>query len=186
MRQHSTPRWIQRLQETGLERLADGERKDGLPSFATQRMVLNHYRCELQRLKRGEISLSELVITRRTSRSLADYRVKNVTYAALMRANERGYEVPPGGKVRYVVMNRAAEAVLERVVLAEELDGMVEGAHACVEHYAELAERAIWALLAPFGWTTEQLRNDGRQPTLFSFNARYGACLLYTSPSPRD
>ncbi len=184
MRQHSTPRWIQRLQRTGLEYLAAGERTDGLPSFETQRTVLNHYRCELQRLKRGEIPLSELVVTRRTSRALTDYRVKNVTYAALMRANERGYEVPAGGKVRYVVVNRTAEAVLERVVLAEELDGMAQGARACVEHYAELAERAIWALLAPFGWTTEQLRNDGRQPTLFAFTARYDAAQEHQPKRP--
>ena len=30
---------------------------------------------------------------------------------------------------------------------------------------AELAERAVWALLAPFGWTNEQLHDD----TLLSF-----------------
>lgn len=175
MRQHSTPIWIQRLQRVGLECLAAGQRREGLPSFETQCTVLNHYRCELQRLERGEIPLRELVITRRTSRSLSDYRVKNVTYAALMRANERGYEVPAGGKVRYVVMNRDSHALLDRVVLAEELESFPDGVHACVEHYAELAERAIWALLAPFGWTTDQLRNDGRQPTLFAFTAQYDA-----------
>ena len=98
MRQHSTPVWIQRLQQAGLACLAAGERNDGIPSFGTQRAVLQHYRRELQRLSKGEIPLRELVITRRTSRSLGDYRVKNVTYAALMRANERGYEIPAGGR----------------------------------------------------------------------------------------
>ena len=34
MRQHSTPVWIQRLQQAGLECLAAGERNDGIPSFA--------------------------------------------------------------------------------------------------------------------------------------------------------
>ena len=184
MRQHSTPPWIERLQRVGLEHLVAGERTDGLPSLETQRAVLSHYRYELQRLKRGEVPLSELVIARRTSRSLENYRVKNVTYAALMRANERGYEVPAGGKVRYVVMNRESEALLDRVLLAEELESFEHGVHACVEHYAELAERAIWALLAPFGWTTGQLRNDGRQPTLFAFTAQYGATQEHQQTRP--
>tara|TARA_B100000683_G_scaffold89307_1_gene88161 strand:+ start:10115 stop:12607 length:2493 start_codon:yes stop_codon:yes gene_type:complete len=175
MRQHSTPVWIQRLQQAGLACLAAGERNDGIPSFGTQRAVLQHYRRELQRLSKGEIPLRELVITRRTSRSLGDYRVKNVTYAALMRANERGYEIPAGGKVRYVVMDRESDALLDRVVLAEELDAFKVGVHACVDHYAELAERAIWAILAPFGWTTAQLQNEGRQPSLLAFTTPYGA-----------
>jgi hypothetical protein len=72
-------------------------------------------------------------------------------------------------------MNRASEALLDRVVLAEELEAFEVGVHACVDHYAELAERAIWAILAPFGWTTAQLRNDGRQPSLLAFTTPYGA-----------
>ena len=66
------------------------------------------------------------MVARRT-RALADYRVKNTTYAALMRANERGCEVPPGGKVRYVVVDRSSEAVLDRVRLAEELEEVPVG-----------------------------------------------------------
>ncbi len=169
LRQHSTPPWVRNLQQNGLELLAEGERIDGIPSHQVQRSVWRHYRAELRRLSRGEVPLSDLIIARRTSRGLEDYRVRNLTYAALLRAHERGYKIPPGGKVRYVVLNRSSEHLLERVMLAEEVERYVGPGAGCPTHYGELAERAVWALLAPFGWTNEQLRNDGSQPTLLSF-----------------
>ena len=131
-----------------------------------------HYRTELRRLANGLVPLEDLVIARRTSRGLHDYRVKNLTYAALLRAHERGYDVPPGGKVRYAVLNRSSEELLDRVVLAEEVGHYTGSGTGCASHYGELAERAIWALLAPFGWTSEQLRDDGNQPNLLSFMVR--------------
>ena len=169
LRQHSTPPWVRNLQQHGLELLAEGERIDGIPSHQVQRSVWRHYRAELRRLSRGEVPLSDLIIARRTSRGLEDYRVRNLTYAALLRAHERGYKIPPGGKVRYVALNRSSEHLLERVMLAEEVERYVGPGAGCPTHYGELAERAVWALLAPFGWTNEQLRNDGSQPTLLSF-----------------
>ncbi len=169
LRQHSTPEWVRGLQEKGLQLLADGDRVQGLPSPATQRSVLAHYRSELERLKAGEIPLSSLVVSRRTSKALADYRVKNLTYGALMRAHERGYVVPPGGKVRYVVVDSSSTEPLQRVRLVEELEASNGHLSGCSAHYGELAERAIWALLAPFGWTTEQIQHDGRQPSLLEF-----------------
>lgn len=169
LRQHSTPRWVRDLQRKGLEILAEGNRIKGLPSLATQRSVLNHLRSELRRLDTGDVPLVDLVITRRTTQNLANYRVKNLTYAALMRAHERGYVVPPGGKVRYTVVDKSSTEPLQRVRLAEEIETSKGSLFGCKIHYGELAERAIWALLAPFGWTTERLRQDGRQPSLLEF-----------------
>ncbi|MGB1419462.1 MAG: DNA polymerase domain-containing protein, partial [Poseidonia sp.] len=74
LRQHSTPRWVSELQQKGLELLAEGERIEGRPSLQAQRSVLAHYRRELQRLKTNQVSLSDLVMTRRTTRSIEDYR----------------------------------------------------------------------------------------------------------------
>ena len=169
LRQHSTPRWVRELQQRGLELLAEGERIDGRPSLRAQRSVLAHYRGELQRLNRNEVPLSDLVTTRRTTRSIEDYRVRNLTYGALMRAHGLGYEVPPGGKVRYAVVNRSATDPMERVLLAEEIETLGHQHAGCPLHNGELAERAIWALLAPFGWTSERLRLDGQQPSLLEF-----------------
>ena len=86
-----------------------------------------------------------------------------------MRAHQHGFEVPPGGKVHYVVLNRSSEHLLDRVLLAEEIDSEDAMFTGCPFHYQELAERATWALLAPFGWTTEEIREGGRQPNLLQF-----------------
>jgi len=169
MRQHSTPAWVQRLQRRGLELLAEGQRLNGVPSFDTQRLVLHHHQQEMHRLKTGQIPLNELTIARRTRQRLDDYRVQNLTYAALMRAHQHGFAVPPGGKVHYVVLNRSSEHLLDRVLLAEEIDSEDTMFTGCPFHYQELAERATWALLAPFGWTTEEIRDGGRQPNLLQF-----------------
>jgi DNA polymerase elongation subunit (family B) len=91
-----------------------------------------------------------------------------------MRAHQLGYQVPPGGKIRYVVVNVSASEPLERVVLAEELPSSAT-ISACASHYNTLAERAVWAILAPFGWSEEDLRGIGRQPTLYEFIGLHAA-----------
>lgn len=169
MRQHSTPPWIRRLQEHALSLLASGEVQQGIPSKAAQRQVLEFYRNECTRLKEGVISLSDLLLTRRVTRRLADYRVKNLTYAALLRAHHRGLHVPPGGKIRYVAVQASTNVPLETVLLAEEIPHLTSRKTGCFLHYSNLAERAIWAILAPFGWTTEEIRTVGCQPSLLDF-----------------
>ena len=171
MRQHSTPPWISSLQERALEMLASGPQSDGLPGVDAQRQIWRFYRTELQRLEQGTVPLEQLVVTRRVTSTLRDYRVKNLTYGALMRAHEQGHDVPPGGKIRYVVVNSTAVEPLNRVLLNEELALAHSSTGGCISHYGALAERAVWAILAPFGWTNEQIRLGGRQPTLEEFTA---------------
>jgi len=169
LRQHSTPLWVQKLQENGLALLASGPMEAGIPGPESQKRVFQLYRAELQRLRNGQVPLQSLVIARRVTTTLDDYRVKNLTYAALVRAHQQGLQVPPGGKIRYTVVNSSARDPLDRVLLAEELHSTTD-ALGCYQHYQQLAERAIWALLAPFGWTDERLNMEGQQATLFDFN----------------
>jgi DNA polymerase elongation subunit (family B) len=171
MRQHSTPPWVASLQQRALELLASGTGHNDLPGSDVQRRVWRLYKAELQRLEQRTVPLEELVVTRRVTSTLRDYRVKNLTYAALMRAHEQGHHVPPGGKIRYVVVNSTAVEPLNRVLLSEELASSNPSIGGCASHYAALAERAVWAILAPFGWTNEQIRMGGRQPTLEEFTS---------------
>ena len=171
MRQHSTPPWVASLQERALEVLASGTDHNGLPGSDAQRRVWRLYKAELQRLEQRTVPLEDLIVTRRVTSTLRDYRVKNLTYGALMRAHEQGHHVPPGGKIRYVVVNSTAVEPLNRVLLNEELASSPPSMRGCASHYGALAERAIWAILAPFGWTTEQIRMGGRQPTLEEFTS---------------
>ena len=172
MRQHSTPPWVRELQRASLQILADGSASEGIPDRSTQKAVLTSYRSELQKLKRGEVPLSELVVARRVSKTLEQYRVKNLTYAALLRAHQHGHEVPPGGKIRYVVLDQEAHNLTERVLLMDELPQAKSSHAGCVAHYSALAERAVWAILAHFGWTHHDLKNSGLQPTLRDYGSR--------------
>jgi DNA polymerase I len=169
LRQHSTPPWICSLQERALQLLVAGERTNGVPNRKAQRAVFLLYQAELQRLNDGQLLPKDLVISRRITSSLEDYRVKNLSYAALLRAHHQGQHVPPGGKIRYVVVDASATEPLDRVVLAEETAFKEATVTGCAHHYTRLAERAIWAILAPFGWTDKDLRSTNRQPTLLDF-----------------
>ena len=130
------------LQEKGLQLLAD-DRVQGLPSPAAQRSVLAHYRGEIERLKAGdvfpffprgheELPRSWLII------------VKNLTYGALMRAHERGYVVPPGGKVRCVVVDSLSTEPLQRIRLVEELEMSTSSS-------PDAVLTTVSSLSAPFG-----------------------------------
>jgi len=172
LRQHSTPLWVQELQKNGLALLASGPMAAGIPGPESQKRVFQLYRAELQRLQTGQVTPQSLVIAQRVTTALNDYRVKNLTYAALVRAHQQGLHIPPGGKIRYTVVNSSARDPLDRVLLAEELHDTSE-VLGCYQHYQQLAERAIWALLAPFGWTNERINMEGQQATLLDFNVHH-------------
>ena len=171
MRQRSTPTWVKQLQQQALSLLVPHDTAPGLPSVSLQGAVLKHYRSQLQRLQGNDVPLTDLVITRRITKTLEEYRVRNVAYGALQRARRLGSDVPPGGKIRYVVLDESASEPSQRVMLAEELGVVHSEQKPCLSFYQRLAERAIWAVLAPFGWTTEDLRRLGVQPTLLEFTS---------------
>ena len=181
MRQHSTPPWIRSLQEHALHLLAAGERVNGVPNRSAQCEVFRFYRRERERLHASGVALEDLVLSRRVSKEMDDYRVKNLTYAALLRAHQQGHVVPPGGKIRYVVVNASATELWDRVLLEEELVGVNTMHGGCHVHYGALAQRALWAILAPFGWTDEMLERGIEQPTLLDFTSTSSAGSMHPS-----
>ena len=169
LRQHSTPPWIRSLQRRALDLLSTGTRSNGLPDVSTLQHVLQFYRDEVARLHARTISLEQGVIARRVSKEIEGYRVKNLTYAALLRAQQRGCRIPPGGTIRYVVVNQAATSLQERVRLVEEISDVHTSCQLCTTHYHSIAARAIWAILAPFGWTESMIQQSGHQVSLLDF-----------------
>ena len=169
MRQHSTSSWVAQLQQQGLNILSASPLEQGIPSTDSQYAVLRMYREELHRLRSGNVSLQAALIARRVTKELEMYRSKSLTYAALLRARRTGHRVPPGRKVRFVVVDRHAAQHHERVRLQEELP--LADVQPCTDHYGVAAERAIWALLAPFGWTESSLRTFGLQRRLSDFSS---------------
>lgn len=170
LRQHSTPPWIRSLQQRALDLLSTGSRFNGRPDGPTLQRVLRLYRRELAQLHERKIPLNQGVTARRVSKELEGYRVKNLTYAALLRAQQRGCRIPPGGTVRYVVVNHDATSLQERVRLVEEISDADASCQLCTTHYHSMAERAIWAVLAPFGWTESMIQQSGQQVSLLDFH----------------
>ena len=57
---------------------------------------------------------------------------------------------------------------MNRVILAEEID-TASGAKIDYQYYHDLAVRAIWAILAPFGWSDEEIKVGCKTTTLLDF-----------------
>ena len=58
----------------------------------------------------------------------------------------------------------------ERVILLEELKHTpIRSERANIEHYSALALRAVWAILAPFGWDEEEITIGRRRISLRNY-----------------
>ncbi|MDA8839148.1 hypothetical protein N9N14_01535, partial [Candidatus Poseidonia alphae] len=109
---------------------------------------------------------------RRVSKTIDQFTVSTLTHAALLRAAQLGHEIPPGGKVKFVVLRTRDEDPAARVILLEELPRAARSeVNVDHNHYRELARRAIWAILAPFGWTDEEIRVGLKAATLFDYSS---------------
>jgi DNA polymerase elongation subunit (family B) len=167
LRQHSTCKWVEHLQEEALEILK------AAPDEAAQHEVIKHLHSQLSLLRSGRIPLSELVVARRIRREFGDHRVETIGVAALARAALLGRRIPPGNKAKFAVVSWRNPNLAERVRLKSEIDVGVESTlnvFGDPSFYEPLAERAVWAILSPFGWDEEGIRRGSRQPlTLESF-----------------
>ena len=156
-RQHSTCGWVVTLQKRSLEilknRLVD---EDNYDSIAVQRQIATMLHDEILRLNSGEINPKDLVVTRRVTKRIEDFSVSTNTQQALIRARRIGQDILPGRKVRFVATKPSPGVPESRVILLEELS---ENSNFRIDsdYYQNLAIRAIWAILGPFGWSDEEI-----------------------------
>ena len=73
-----------------------------------------------QKIQSARIPWRELLLRRKISRELDQYRVRNAAYSGLRQLAERGMEVQPGERLRFLVRNHKHPA-REKRVIAEEL-----------------------------------------------------------------
>ena len=171
-RQHSTCAWISAMQRSALHLLVEhSNEENGVPSEEGQRAVADLLREQLRRLEHQEIDLEDLVVARRVDREVSEFNVATLTHAALLRGRLHGVTIPPGGKVRFVVVAGSGTVQHERVLLLEELlHSKITTKRANIAHYTPLAQRAIWAILAPFGWDEEEIAVGRRRVSLKTFS----------------
>jgi DNA polymerase elongation subunit (family B) len=101
-----------------------------------------------QRLKEGSVRPQDLVITRRLSQPVEDYKVDTPTALAARQLKNAGIHLVPGEKVRFVHREGKRGPKECRVQAAPFLDDLEDYD---TKLYLELLERAIEEVLLHFG-----------------------------------
>jgi len=163
VRKRDTPSLIKEAQQEMLDELSHAssseEFKDRIPG------VLDIMESRAGELLDGTVPLNKLIMTRRVSKRLEDYRQFNDSVAALMQMEERGFEVPPGKVVRFMIRDSSTRDFRSRVRVDRFIRGD-EGYDA--QSYIDLLIRGTAELLSPLGWDFDSLRgliDRGYQPT---------------------
>ncbi|WP_226040592.1 type B DNA-directed DNA polymerase [Natrinema sp. DC36] len=157
LRQRSTPAFVADGQRAFVEAL-DRERDPGAVCDVLGR--------RLNELREGRVDPAALAITKRVSKSLADYGRRTHTVAALQRYDRRGIDRHPDQSVEYVVTDDDSRGP-ERVRLALEDPSEYDA-----DYYATLLVRACESVVSPLGWDRARIRRslrDGRAVRLSTF-----------------
>ena len=100
------------------------------------------------RLKEGRVETQELVITRRLTRKLEEYRVKTPSAMALEQFESVGLTIHPGQKVGYLLRDEAISGEEGRILPAPFLEG---GEDYDKKKYLEILLKAAAEVLVTFG-----------------------------------
>jgi len=144
-RRRDTPPFVRRAQEALLARLGTASTAAELAALrpALEDMAAGFR----QRLKEGGVRPRDLVITRRLSQPVEDYKVDTPTALAARQLKNAGILLVPGEKVRYVHRQGKRGPKECRIQAAPFLDSLEDYD---AKLYLELLERAIEEVLLPF------------------------------------
>ena len=162
-RRRDTCGLVKDMQDDMLARFAKAEDSAGLMGLVPEALdVVSKY---VDDVMSGTVPLNKLLVTRRVSKSLEDYRQMNDAVAALHQLGSAGIEVNPGEQVRFVITH-AKSKDLDLRVRAEPL---LSDDDYDPEAYVDLVLRAAETMLMPMGWDREKLlgmieRNGGQNP----------------------
>jgi DNA polymerase elongation subunit (family B) len=108
----------------------------------------------VEAVRSGTVPLEKLVMAKRISQALGDYRQMNDSVAALMQLDGEGFDVNPGEGVRFMVCDGGSRDPGRRVKVEPFMTGREEYD---VEAYVDLVLRGAEGLLLPFGYDRERL-----------------------------
>ncbi len=141
LRKHDTPPYLNRLQERVMATLLDAEDADAVLRSGLPRALAVANRA-FDDIRRRRVNARELVISKRLSRELTQYRsLQAHVVAALLGAEE-------DGNSRYIYANSESSNPFLRVKPSFMLGDA--GGKYDRKKYAELARRAVMSLLSPF------------------------------------
>lgn len=173
LRRHSTPPWLNQVQQQILDRLAAG--RTAAHVHRSTRRIIELGRDALRAF--DQVPVEDLAVTATATREVEDYRQDTHVKIALAKLRQAGIAVHPGQTVSYIVLRGDAGVPAEQRAVPVQLvnaRGRIGDAplRADVQHYGRLLARSMETLLAPLGWTEEGLlaamtgRQAGTQATL--------------------
>ncbi len=113
--------------------------------------IADHY---VEAIRSGTVPLNKLLITRRITQGLGDYRQFNDGVAALTQLDGEGFDVNPGEAIRYLVCNCRSRDPKKRVKVDSFISGNEEYDTGV---YVDLLLRGVEGMLLPFGYDIEKL-----------------------------
>lgn len=144
LRRKDQPVIIKKMQEDILTELAQAHtKKEFFQKLHKALEVVRHY---TDAVSKGDVNIKDLIISVGVSRFLEDYRVNNLSVAALKKLKGEGVERHPGQMVQYIIRNWKARKVTDRVSIPELMEDTVYDK----EKYTELLIRAAYHMVSPF------------------------------------
>ncbi len=149
LRRSDSPEIVRFAQNIMLEYLRDST--DGKDFVRRARNGIMRVAELVKDVKRGSYPVEDMIITKRVSKTLDEYRSSNERQIALLRLREAGMEVSAGEVIRYVV----AAARKDRSIVPEQL---ITGNDAYeAGYYSRLIARALATMLFPFGYDEKKI-----------------------------
>jgi DNA polymerase elongation subunit (family B) len=149
---HDIPPFIKETQTDLLLVMGTAHDRKSLESKLPE--ILDHLGDYVARLKEGRVETQELVITRRLTRKLEEYRVKTPSAMALEQFEEVGLTLHPGQKVGYLMRDSDISGEDRRILPAPFLQG---GEDYDKKKYLEILLKAAAEVLVTFGLDYKEL-----------------------------
>jgi DNA polymerase elongation subunit (family B) len=156
-RRRDTPKFVYDAQMEMIKILAAADdSKTFMEKIPDALKVVKEYR---RRLTDGEVPIWDLIVTKRLSKNLENYKQKVSQVIAAEQLLKEGLEVSAGKSVRFLFTS-AENKRYERRVRAQEL--IEEGTNSDVRKYLLLLYSAASNILSPFGYSTKDVYDSVR------------------------
>lgn len=141
LRRRDTTTWVRKIQLAALQILAQADTPDELPNYVPH--VLAHIEHAKRNLRTGSVSLEELIVRQKLSRTLEGYKSPSPAARAALQLQANGRLVVPGQSIEFL-FTRGGDGVQ-----AWELNEALNPDRLDTKRYCVLLDRAIRTVLDP-------------------------------------
>jgi DNA polymerase-2 len=151
VRRHDTPPFVAQAQLAALAKMATIPDAGSLSQCLPEVMRALHRR--LERLRKSQVPLEQLIVSQTLSRALEEYKVLSPAARAAMQLEAIGKEIRPGQRVRFIY------TIGEPGVWAWDLHEQPRVGSVDIARYTELLCRAAVAVIEPLGLREAVIRD---------------------------